>query len=65
MYMKEEIMRRQDIFKAFLEKELYNNSAVEMYQQDIKAIVENVMTLYKADNQALVNLIKNEILNQV
>lgn len=55
-------MRRQDIFKAFLEKELYNNSAVEMYQQDIKAIVENVMTLYKADNQALVNLIKNEIL---
>ena len=55
--MKEEILRRQDIFKAFLEKEL-----VSEYDQEYLDAVNNIMTLYKADNQALINLIKNEIL---
>ncbi len=56
--MKQEILRRQDIFKSFLEKELYNNSAVEMYQEDIKSIVENVMTLYRADIEKVIELLK-------
>ena len=54
--MKEEILRRQDIFKAFVEKEIYNNMPAETYTIDIHSIVENIMTLYKADIQSIVNL---------
>jgi len=56
--MNEEILRRRDLFKAFLEKEIY---AFEMEQMDISVPIENIMTLYKADIEMLSQKFKREL----
>ena len=50
--MKEEILRRQDIFKGFVEKELWDltsNYNENTKESDIMAHRDNIMTIYKAD----------------
>lgn len=55
--MKEEILRRQDIFKSMIERELYN---LTLSVEDIESIKGNLMTLYKADVTVLLQKMATE-----
>lgn len=56
--MNEEILRRRDIFKGFVERELYQYKTNE---QDISDTESNILTLYRADIEATLHLVRNQL----